>query len=84
MNELQEAMRVERRIHGGDGQGIKLKRFICMFDLLSRVVLLQNIYDTQVENNIVCLMKDLGFLFSWNPLRPCRHVHTKLDLEPAY
>lgn len=46
LNELQEAMWVELRIHSGDGQGIKLKRFICMFDLLRRVVLLQDIYDT--------------------------------------
>ena len=83
LNEFQEALRVECRVYGRDGQGIKLKRFICMFNLLTHVVILQNINDTKVQNNIICFMKHLGFLFSWNQLCPCWHVHTKLDLEPA-
>ena len=74
LNEFQEALRVECRVYGRDGQGIKLKRFICMFKLLTHVVILQNINDTKVQHHMP--HEIFGFPLSLEsalPLLACSH-----------
>lgn len=83
LNEFQEALGVECRVNCGDGEGIELKRFVCVFNLFTHVVVLQYINNTQVKNNVICLRKHLYFLYPRNLFCPCWHIHTKLDLESA-